>query len=181
MVTLATNAGEEGAAVDAETPKDAPEPKHKAAQVAEGGAVKKLRAAAAKGRAGTPRASRQSTLAKKNIAAIAIPTLKSRAGTPRAASRQSTPANNSVAAVAATPAQSALEPGKVNPSGRYCVCGKSLGMAEMLIGCEAGDEVCPYNGWFHLACLGMDAVPEGDWWCPRCRQGRGEDAAMEDI
>jgi hypothetical protein len=171
MVTIKTNAREESAAEDAEAPNDTPEPEQKASQVVEAGAVKKLKAAAAKGRAGTPRASRQSTPVKKNIAAIANQTAKSRAGTPRASSRQSTPARK-----IATP-----EPGKLNPHDIFCVCRKPLGMGETLMGCEAGDADCPYNGWFHLACLGMDAVPEEDWWCPRCRQAHKKEAAMEDV
>lgn len=68
-------------------------------------------------------------------------------------------------------AQPVLAAGKINPPRVYCIC-RRPDDGEKLIACESGDDVCPYNGWFHLACQGLEEVPEGEWWCPLCRQGR---------
>ena len=36
-----------------------------------------------------------------------------------------------------------------------------------MVGCS--NEACTNGrGWFHLACVGLDAAPEGDWYCNAC-------------
>ena len=49
--------------------------------------------------------------------------------------------------------------------GLYCGCaGDGLGP---MVGCS--NEACTNGrGWFHLACVGLDAAPEGDWYCDAC-------------
>ena len=51
------------------------------------------------------------------------------------------------------------------PKRGYCVCaGDGLGP---MVGCS--NEACTNGrGWFHLACVGLDAAPEGDWYCDAC-------------
>jgi len=49
----------------------------------------------------------------------------------------------------------------------FCTCRKPSYGA--MVGCE--NEHCQYE-WFHLCCVGMKEVPEGDWWCPECTEFR---------
>ncbi|KAL8290632.1 hypothetical protein RQP46_002890 [Phenoliferia psychrophenolica] len=57
-----------------------------------------------------------------------------------------------------------LDLGEVDPSEpTYCYC-ETVSYGEM-IGCDNDD--CPRE-WFHLACVGLDEIPEGDWHCPDC-------------
>ena len=35
----------------------------------------------------------------------------------------------------------------------------------MMIGCD--NPQCDIQ-WYHYTCLGIDVVPEGDWYCPAC-------------
>jgi len=92
-----------------------------------------------------------------------------------------TPARRKPAIVVLTPAQPIPAPGKVNSPKIYCVC-RMPDDGRELIACESGADDCPYNGWFHLACQNITAVPEGEWWCPLCRQDRdvNEDDVVED-
>ncbi|ORY42525.1 hypothetical protein BCR33DRAFT_637589, partial [Rhizoclosmatium globosum] len=45
----------------------------------------------------------------------------------------------------------------------YCIC-QTVSYGEM-IGCDNPN--CEKE-WFHLACVGLKAPPEGVWLCPEC-------------
>ncbi|WVQ76339.1 hypothetical protein IAR50_006004 [Cryptococcus sp. DSM 104548] len=49
----------------------------------------------------------------------------------------------------------------------YCTC-KQVSYGEM-IGCD--DDDCEIE-WYHIACLGLDKTPEGNWICPTCAERR---------
>lgn len=52
----------------------------------------------------------------------------------------------------------------------YCYCDRvSFGN---MIGCD-GDECA--REWFHLACVGMDTPPKGEWYCDDCMEKRKRD------
>jgi hypothetical protein len=94
-----------------------------------------------------------------------------------AASKRRAPARKQKGKVAAVSVLATSTPAKINAPDIYCVCHMPQDNRQ-LFSCESGEEDCPYNGWFHLACQSMTAVPEGDWWCPMCRQG--QDSQDED-
>ncbi|PFH48398.1 hypothetical protein AMATHDRAFT_65572 [Amanita thiersii Skay4041] len=50
---------------------------------------------------------------------------------------------------------------------RYCYCG-GVSYGEM-IACD--DEGCE-NEWFHLACIGLTTIPQGQWYCDTCSKKR---------
>lgn len=50
-----------------------------------------------------------------------------------------------------------------NEPEHYCFCGQNYQID--LIGCENDD--CPV-GWFHLSCVGLTEVPNGEWYCDSC-------------
>ena len=35
----------------------------------------------------------------------------------------------------------------------------------LMIGCDNKD--CPYE-WFHVGCVGLDCIPQGEWYCADC-------------
>lgn len=50
---------------------------------------------------------------------------------------------------------------------RYCYCnGVSYGQ---MIGCD--DDQCQRE-WFHIACVGLDKAPSGNWLCDDCAARR---------
>lgn len=52
----------------------------------------------------------------------------------------------------------------------YCYCDRvSFGN---MIGCDGDD--CARE-WFHLACVGMDTPPKGEWYCDDCLEKRKRD------
>jgi inhibitor of growth protein 3 len=52
----------------------------------------------------------------------------------------------------------------------YCYCDRvSFGN---MIGCDGED--CQRE-WFHLACVGMDTPPKGEWYCDDCSEKRKKD------
>ncbi|KAF2689365.1 hypothetical protein K458DRAFT_384017 [Lentithecium fluviatile CBS 122367] len=115
--------------------------------------------------------------------AVLKATPKAKRKTPKraggAVTKSKTPARKNKAKVLAAPAQPTLAPGKVNPPNVYCVC-RMPDDGRELMACETGDDDCPYNGWFHLACENMTEVPEGEWWCPLCRQSQYTNVGEED-
>ena len=50
----------------------------------------------------------------------------------------------------------------------WCYCRQDENF-DYLIGC---DNDCCTIQWFHLSCVNMtmEEVPDGDWFCPDCRQ-----------
>ena len=55
---------------------------------------------------------------------------------------------------------------KIDPNEpTYCLC-KRVSFGQM-VACE--NEDCPIE-WFHLQCLGLTSPPNGDWFCPHCKQ-----------
>ena len=52
-------------------------------------------------------------------------------------------------------------------------CGRADGESDFVL-CENG---CPTGG--HYQCLGMAAVPEGDWFCDACAEARREKYAAD--
>ena len=36
-----------------------------------------------------------------------------------------------------------------------------------MIACDNDD--CPYE-WFHVSCVGLDSIPQGEWHCKDCYQ-----------
>ena len=46
----------------------------------------------------------------------------------------------------------------------WCYCGGSETLGDM-IGCD--NPSCSIK-WFHMNCLGIDSIPEGEWYCPNC-------------
>ncbi|WWD22429.1 hypothetical protein CI109_106920 [Kwoniella shandongensis] len=63
--------------------------------------------------------------------------------------------------------QEGLGGGEEVDSKVYCTC-RQVSYGEM-IGCD--DDDCEIE-WYHLACLGLDKTPEGNWICPRCVERR---------
>mmetsp|Transcript_13310 Transcript_13310/g.26041 ORF Transcript_13310/g.26041 Transcript_13310/m.26041 type:complete len:230 (+) Transcript_13310:104-793(+) len=56
--------------------------------------------------------------------------------------------------------------------GSFCTCNGRV-RSEQWIGCENPD--CPI-AWYHLECVGLVEVPEGDWFCSkRCRAAMRDD------
>ncbi|KAM0756065.1 hypothetical protein T439DRAFT_19763 [Meredithblackwellia eburnea MCA 4105] len=51
----------------------------------------------------------------------------------------------------------------------YCVCNQ--GSFGEMIGCDGSD--CERE-WFHLSCVGLQAIPKGRWFCDDCRQRANE-------
>ena len=52
----------------------------------------------------------------------------------------------------------------------YCICGRtSYNPDEVMVGCDGGDD-CPGRNWFHLKCVGLQAIPDGDWLCSFCAE-----------
>ena len=35
-----------------------------------------------------------------------------------------------------------------------------------MIGCD--NDLCPIM-WFHMHCLNIDSIPDGEWFCPNCQ------------
>ncbi|TFK70441.1 hypothetical protein BDN72DRAFT_838961 [Pluteus cervinus] len=56
----------------------------------------------------------------------------------------------------------------------YCFCG-GVSYGEM-IACD--DHACERE-WFHLAWIGLDAPPAGQWFCETCRSKRIRDQGEE--
>jgi len=52
-----------------------------------------------------------------------------------------------------------------------CLCGNG---GELLV-CDGGDHGTGCRKGFHVACVGLDAVPEGDWICSACAEGLGHE------
>jgi len=46
---------------------------------------------------------------------------------------------------------------------KYCIC-EQLKQDQMI---QCDNENCRY-GWFHMSCLSLKEVPEGNWYCPMC-------------
>ena len=46
----------------------------------------------------------------------------------------------------------------------FCFCRK--GEEGYMIACD--NIHCPYE-WFHFSCVSLSSAPEGDWYCPECR------------
>ena len=57
------------------------------------------------------------------------------------------------------------ETSKDNDS-EWCYCRGSADHSGEMIGCDS--ESCQIQ-WFHMSCLNMDEIPDGDWFCPECR------------
>ena len=57
----------------------------------------------------------------------------------------------------------------------YCICQKAS-YGEM-IACD--NSKCELE-WFHFACVGVKIQPEGQWFCPRCRD-KSSEAMRPDI
>ncbi|EEB89597.1 hypothetical protein MPER_12284 [Moniliophthora perniciosa FA553] len=51
-----------------------------------------------------------------------------------------------------------------NDDRTYCLCNR-VSFGEM-IGCDNAD--CEIE-WYHLSCVGLEVVPDGNWVCERCR------------
>lgn len=45
----------------------------------------------------------------------------------------------------------------------YCVC-RQVSFGQMVM-CDNSE--CPIE-WFHFGCVGLEAQPEGKWFCPKC-------------
>jgi hypothetical protein len=65
-----------------------------------------------------------------------------------------------------------LERGDVPPSlsvspQLFCICQKPYDADRLMIGCD--NPGCQYE-WFHLPCLKMKRVPQGDWICKFCKK-----------
>ena len=61
--------------------------------------------------------------------------------------------------------KSKIKPSESEPTDcdKWCYCG--LGEEGEMIACD--DDDCPIV-WFHLDCLKIDTVPDGNWFCPEC-------------
>ena len=46
----------------------------------------------------------------------------------------------------------------------FCLCGQ--GEYGDMIGCD--NPTCPVE-WFHMGCVGLSSIPEGDWICTFCK------------
>jgi inhibitor of growth protein 3 len=66
----------------------------------------------------------------------------------------------------APPVASSPHPSEDDGSSNYCICGRSDGDDSDYIGCD--NDNCRI-AWYHLACVGLKAVPKGEWFCPECR------------
>ena len=53
----------------------------------------------------------------------------------------------------------------IGEDGNYNTCGKCGQLGELLLECDG----CPES--FHLECIGLEIVPEGDWHCHVCSSG----------
>lgn len=63
-----------------------------------------------------------------------------------------------------------LDPPTVQYS-EFCSCHEMRD--EPMVGCDT--ENCPFfGGWVHLKCAGLDAVPEGEYFCSGCREARSK-------
>jgi hypothetical protein len=49
----------------------------------------------------------------------------------------------------------------------YCIC-HQVSYGEM-IACDNPD--CPIE-WFHIGCMGLNSIPKGKWFCPKCQPAR---------
>ena len=49
----------------------------------------------------------------------------------------------------------------------YCICREPE--YGPMIGCDASS--CK-NMWFHFSCVGVTEEPDGEWYCPDCRQSQ---------
>lgn len=56
------------------------------------------------------------------------------------------------------------EGGKKAPEPTYCYCGQPS-YGEM-VGCDANSD-CEIE-WFHYGCVGLEAPPQDQWFCPDC-------------
>ena len=54
---------------------------------------------------------------------------------------------------------------------RYCYCDR-VSYGDM-IGCDEPDCV---REWFHLACVGLETIPRGQWYCDECLAKMGNAA-----
>ena len=62
----------------------------------------------------------------------------------------------------------------------WCYCGNPEGRNRAaLIGCENG-ELCKVE-WFHLKCVGLYRLPEGDWFCKECLDSRDTPNAADTL
>lgn len=49
----------------------------------------------------------------------------------------------------------------------YCICHQvSYGQ---MIACDNPE--CPIE-WFHIGCMGLNQIPKGKWYCPKCLPAR---------
>ena len=49
----------------------------------------------------------------------------------------------------------------------WCYCRKPEETGKPMIACD--NPACPIE-WYHMACLNMELVPRGKWYCPDCEQ-----------
>ncbi|RXW23039.1 hypothetical protein EST38_g2790 [Candolleomyces aberdarensis] len=89
-------------------------------------------------------------------------------------SRNTNHVSAAAAAAAASAAAMAVDNGGTDGDGdaddaRYCFC-NGVSYGEM-IGCDG--ESCERE-WFHLACIGLDAPPSGNWFCDDCKNKRNQ-------
>lgn len=65
------------------------------------------------------------------------------------------------------------EEGEEGDGQKYCYCQR--GSYGEMIGCDGSD--CERE-WFHLACVGLKAIPKGSWFCDECRS-KGTDKSKK--
>ncbi|TIA69733.1 hypothetical protein E3P92_03428 [Wallemia ichthyophaga] len=71
--------------------------------------------------------------------------------------------------------QERAEKEKKEDDERYCFC-HQVSFGDM-VGCD--NEQCPYQ-WFHLACIGLEDAPNGDFVCSFCQQQREVGESKDD-
>jgi inhibitor of growth protein 3 len=52
---------------------------------------------------------------------------------------------------------------EANDDRKYCIC-QTVSYGPM-VACD--NETCPYE-WFHMSCVGLKSVPNGEWFCQIC-------------